>query len=380
MKTYIKISLMLLLSIMSFSCTDDTITTNETQNEVHSNIMLLTSSNNSNPNARMSNYSMLFFKDKETFYATIDNLEIAAEQHDDAYIAAFPKLNAEELTLNEESAGYNDYDVYNDFINQYHFENSLLHNYISAENKWLHNETLDPEKDPDIGFLDLDPEQLVLLNNDGAVKIGKDIYVVLNEGAIKFKDTDIDTFAAGIGNLDDFSFDWGNIGPIDISGSLGGVFDFDWDSFGSSFGIDIEVLRDLQTETCISSNRESDHWNLGSNHRLKGVVKVKHAEPWRAKIKAKSKYYKKTWGVWHTTRAGTIIAALDGRIKENCDDSNSIELYRDIHNTHETNKKKAKYKVHPDDFGYSSSADFNVVEGFYGAHSLGSDWATIQLH
>jgi hypothetical protein len=360
MKQYIKISLILLIGFITFSCdTNDEILTDNNQNAMENDIALITT-HNGNGRAN-SNYSMLYFKSMKIFHMTIDNLEKKAEELDDAFIAAHPRLDADELTIAETELGFDSYEAFINFEKKYKFKNSMFRAYRKAEENWLNTPELDPNTDPDTAFLDLEPEQLVVLNDDGAVQIGNDIYQIYNGGTLIFNNTSVDTFAGALdfSGLDfsglDFGITWGDIG-FDWGNIYGGTYDY------------TDVSDYSSNNNCIQQATEREHWSIGNRKRLKGIVKITHNTPWGAKLKSKSKYYKKRLGRWWNNRASSLTAAIDGSIDESCG-NNIYVFYKDVNQVKKTSKKKAKYTIHPSDIGYD---DFYLApNALDGAHRKG---------
>ncbi len=363
MKNFIKTSLFLIIASLFFSCDKENDTYIDEQNNILKDIQLITyHGNNKSAN---TGYSMLYFKDMETFRQTIKNLEIEAEQHDDAYIAAYPNMSADELTLNESEVGYDYYEPFKNFEKQYNFNNSMFKGYQIALNNWLNTEDLKPEDDPDIAYLELEPEELVVLNDDGAVKIGDDIYFVYNGGEIIFNDISVKEFS---GVIDTISTNTGfDFSGFDFTG-LDFSFDLTWGDILGFSGTEWADYSDIwdPAETCFQDARTEDQWSVGSKKRLKGVVKAVDSQTFGKKIKAKSKYYKKYWVGWLENRASSLKAALNGSVENSCGDNNYYWFDEDVNYTYKTNSFKAKYKVTPEDIGFSNFyIPYNLLEGVH---------------
>ena len=312
-------------------------------------------------------YSFLSFKDFDTFYQTIDNLEAAAELADDQFIASYPNLSGEKLTDKEISIGYDPYKTYTDFTKQYGLAHSMIDDYIKSEANWLNNAILDETKDPDIKYRDLEPEELTMLNSDGVVQIGKEIFIQAQNGLITIPDGNTNTLFDFLDNWD-FS-GLGPIGPITISWfDLIGVDSstFDWLPDGGDI-----------TYTCHKEETNRDWWHVNSTRKIRGVVKSVYSGLWGAKIKSKTKYYRRYWAFgyhWLPTRASSLTAALDGYADNEastCGDD-AIHFIEDIDKTYKTNKVKVKYVAHTN---YNAGQYYTTrTHTLKGVHKKGSNF------
>jgi len=328
MKTY-KFYIIILVGLFLQSCLEEDLKPIDTDN--NQAIKLVTISSNTSRRA----YSFLSFKDKATFDNTIDNLETSYNTYDDNFIASYPNLKGEALTDKEIEIGWDPYKPFKEFTKEYGLKRSLLDNYIKVEENWLNNEILVEANDPDIAFNDLEPEQLSVLNDDGVVKIGKEIFIQAQNGLITIPDGNIDTLFSFLDTLDFSGLDPISIDPNDLLGL--GNLNFDWMPNNSD-----------PVYSCAKAKTDREWWSYSSTRKLKGVVKSTYDFFGGTKIKSKTKYYRRYWFFgyhWANTRAAILTAALDGYADNetsNCGD-NAVNFDENIHYKTRTNKSKVKY-------------------------------------
>ena len=297
MKTIIKINVLLLLSTLLFSCIDEPISDLEHDNDEAIYLKTI----NSNNKSSHSGYSFLKFKDIKTFNQTIDILRGEAENHDDNFIETYPELSGEELTEKEFEVNFNHYEIFENFNKKYNFKNSMLNSYISEESEWLANEFLDTENDPGIKYLELEPEEMVLLNEDGVVQIADIIYIQAQNGYVTIPDNNID----GLFSYLDW-FDFSGIGPINIS----------WADLGFDFGGFSDWFDNIPAPVynCSDDDSRRSWWNYSSTRKIKGVVKSNNSWLGGVYLKSKTVYYRRYWALgyhWIQTRSADLTAALN---------------------------------------------------------------------
>ena len=363
MKNYLKFYLLLIVSIFIFTSCDEDIDLTDQQNLPQQDIELMT---NRNPNkSSYPGYSFLKFKDIKIFNQTIAALRDEAENYDDNFIETYPELSGEELTDKEIEIGFNHYGSFNDFIKKYNFNNSMLNSYISEESQWLANEFLDITNDPGVKYLELEPEEMVVLNEDGVVQIADTIYIQAQNGYVTIPDDNID----GLFSYLDF-FDFSGIGPINIS----------WADLGYDFGNFSDWYDNIPTPTynCSDDDTQTMWWNYSSTRQIKGVVKSNNYWMGGVYLKSKTVYYRRYWAFgyhWIQTRSADLTAALDGTFAGyECGDMYN-HLYEDVNYIHRTDKYRAIYKIYgQDDDGFDIAND--EMEGvhkkasFRGSHYL----------
>lgn len=284
-----------------------------------------------------SSYNFLYFKNHQIFEDAIENLANTYEAYDDNFIASYPNLSGEALTDKELEIGFDTYKPFIDFTEKYGLTHSLLDDYIKSEDIWQANEFLVEADDPDITYLDLEPEELAMLNADGVVQIGKDIFIQAQNGLVIIPDGNTDTLSSVLGSLD-----FSGLGPIDIDpNSLLGLdgLNFDWIPDPVS---PIINCTPYQTE-------DRKWWNYSSTRKVKGVVRYVRDNLWGTKLKSKTKYYRRYWAFgyhWMNTRASSLTAALDGYSDTDLTScaTNAIVFDENINKKVRHNKAKAKYK------------------------------------
>lgn len=224
-----------------------------------------------------SQSSLLAFTDLATFKSTIAQLETDFEAHDDAFIAQWPSLTADQLSDKEQVVGFDSYQPLKNFESLYLFSNSMRKDYEIAENNWLNNSDLIESNDPDKTFYELDVEEMTVLNDVGAVKIGTAIYKVFDGGYIEIPSGNTD-FLNRVAYYDPITD--GDIGDEDII-----IYNND-NSNGNP-----------PTSYCFYDGDNRSSWTTATRRKMKGTVKVVNNWLWGVKIKSKTKYYKKAGGI-----------------------------------------------------------------------------------
>ncbi len=278
--------------------------------------------------------SLLVFSDLATFTATVATLETNVEAHDDAFLALWPNKTADELHTKEQAIGFDTYKPLTDFETLYNFTNSMRKDHKVAEDDWLNKSNLIEANDPDKTFYELDKEEMTVLNNVGAVKIGNSIFKVFDGGVAEITDADLFTLNRVAYFLcDDFARETAtNVVVYGGCTSTGG---------GNTGG-----GHNPPTSSCFSIERDETSWNTATRRKMKGIVKAVYSPIWGVKLKSRTKYYKKAAGIWWLHRSD-LTAALDGTVDyagdSNCGDD-FLTLDETVHFNFESNKKRVKYK------------------------------------
>ncbi len=264
------------------------------------------------------------------------------ENSDNDFLSRCPSLDSDDLAQKENEVGFDYYQPITDYLSNLGFTESLYYVFKNKNDIWLNNTELDAQADPILNedFYSLDEEEMALLNPDGVVKIGQSIYKVLNGGEIEITDGDIATlsdytqyrFCDPIGGIPIKS----NV-KISCNGNNGGGGGGTNNNSGGG-----------NSNNCFSNEIEVTWWNIASDKRLRGKIKVVFSNLWGSKIKAKTRYYKKGFlGVWYNRRAN-ITAALDGDCDiypdSECGDNN-WHFDKNVDFKYEHNKYVAKYKM-----------------------------------
>ena len=282
-------------------------------------------------------YSFLSFKDNSALNKTIKRLELEAEHYDDQFIASYPNLSGEQLTEKELEVGFDHYRIFKNFINKHNFNNSMLNAFMVEEKNWLQNEFLDISNDPNSKYLDAEPEEMVVLNEDGVVQVGDTIYIQARNGYITIPNNNIN----GLFNYLDL-LDFSGLGPININWN--DVLGFGLDNFSNWY----EELSQ-PTYNCSQDDRDKEWWHYNSTRKIKGLVKS-HSSQWWGGIYLKSKtvYYRRFWFFgyhWIQTRSASLTAALDGTFAGNSCGDMYNHLYEDVNFKRKTNKYRVIYKL-----------------------------------
>lgn len=299
------------------------------------------------------NSSMLVFNDIYAFRNTIAQLEQQVETNDDAFITRNSNLNADQLTEKERAIGFDMYKPLKDFVALYGFNNSMLKNYQIVESNWLNKPSLIESNDPDKEFYDLDEEEMAVLNNVGAVKIGNSIFKVFDGGVAEITDGDINTLNL-IANYRCVELEQLRLDNLVVSGSCGGT------STGGG--------NTTPTSSCFYDGVTRSNWDTASKRKMKGVVKVVNSpDLWGVKIKSKTKFYKKVWSVWIRKRSN-LTAALKGYYDaydaSSCG-ANAFYFDENINKKSVSNKSKAKYVINVNPSGQYFLIKENTVKGVH---------------
>ncbi|PCI06883.1 MAG: hypothetical protein COB73_09230 [Flavobacteriaceae bacterium] len=327
--------------ILFFSCTteDDFISQNTevpTEGSLASGIQLLEYTN-AYAKGGGATSSLLVFSDLATFTSTVTTLENNIEAYDDAFIAQYPNLDGDQLSDKEQTIGFDTYKPLKDFEATFKFSNSMRKDYKVAETNWLNKPDLIEADDPDKDFYELDEEEMTVLNNVGAVKIGNSIFKVFDGGVAEITDGDLFT-------LNRIAYflcaDFANETASNIVVYGGCVYSSGGNTGGGN--------NPPPTNYCFSNGENRTSWNTATRHKLKGIVKVvDRPYLWGVKIKSVTKYYKKIAGVW-LRRRSDLTAALDGVADEisenNCGDF-AVTFDETIDKKDVINKSKARYRI-----------------------------------
>ncbi|MCF6279183.1 MAG: hypothetical protein L3J14_02430 [Flavobacteriaceae bacterium] len=274
--------------------------------------------------------SFLAFNDMNAFRTTVAQLETDMETHDDAFINSWPNLTADQLSDKEQVVGFDSYQPLKNFETLYGFNSSMRKDYEIAENDWLNKSDLIESNDPDKTYYELDVEQMAVLNNVGAVKIGNSIFKVFKGGVAEITDGDIATLNV-IGFDDCVGISQRQLANVVVYGGCGGTGDGGGNPPAGA--------------SCFYDGVNRTNWGTATRRKMKGVVKVVNSPIWGVKIKSKTKYYKKSWGIWWLRRSN-LTAALDGYYDENsvsdCGD-NAFFFNENIDKKSVVNKKRVKY-------------------------------------
>lgn len=278
--------------------------------------------------------SFLAFNDMNAFKTTVTQLETDMETHDDAFINSWPNLTADELSDKEQVVGFDSYQPLKTFESLYSFNSSMRKDHEIAENDWLNKPDLIESNDPDKTYYELDAEQMTVLNNVGAVKIGNSIFKVFDGGVAEITDADIFTLNR-VQYYDCLDFTTETAPNVVVYGGCG--------NNGNTGGNNPPT-----GSSCFYDGVNRTNWGTATNRKMKGVVKVVNSPIWGVKIKSKTKYYKKSWGIWWLRRSD-LTAALDGDYDENsvsdCGD-NAFLFDENIDFTYGEDKKRVKHVIH----------------------------------
>lgn len=128
----------------------------------------------------VENGRFVFNSDTE-FEQAVEYLEFKYRQYTDAFVSQYPGLNEDQLSLVEETTGFNDNVPYENFENAYGIY-SLRARIAYDEEQWLANTDGETGIDPSDGYTD-DDDEMALMNYWGEVKVGSYIYMFNQDGS-----------------------------------------------------------------------------------------------------------------------------------------------------------------------------------------------------
>ncbi|MDC9723865.1 MAG: hypothetical protein PSN34_13985 [Urechidicola sp.] len=234
----------------------------------------------------------------------------------------------------EQAIGFDTYKPLTDFETLYNFTNSMRKDHKVAEDDWLNKPDLIEANDPDKFFYELDKEEMTVLNNIGAVKIGTSIFKVFDGGVAEITDGDIFTLNRIAYYLcEDFANETGsNVVIYGGCTTTGGG--------GNGGG-----GNNPPAASCFSDERDVTSWNTATRRKMKGIVKAVYHPLWGVKLKSRTKFYKKVGWVWFLHRSD-LTATLDGTVDYNGDSNcgdDFLTLDETVDFTFRANKKRAKF-------------------------------------
>lgn len=271
------------------------------QNEINNEFNGTTNSINiltySNPNNKGGTTQILDFPNMESFRNKVLELENAIKENDENFTNKYSYLNEEEINQMDSITGFNYYQPLLDFNQSIGF-NSLIDDYIEAENYWLHQEVLQKQFDPDIKFRYLKESELALFNDDWSVKIGGKIYVHKLDGKMEITS--------------------GNIGTLISISPYDKISDINLNQFND---INIHYNDISSTPYCTSQYIQNVEYSLIDNNpkrQMKCKIRMTNNDFWTGtELYVKTKSLKKTWyGLWINWRSN-IKAGLKGGFQIN---------------------------------------------------------------
>ena len=304
MKNYLKIYLLLITSVFIFtSCNEDVNLVGE-QNSSQRDIKLITNENN--PSGANS---MLHFSTMEAFVETIKNLETQYEEYDDAFLAQWGHLGDDDLDAKEDELNYTPQQPFINFEKQFKGFKTLREDIDVKEQVWLKSEVLDEATDPYDHFV-FEDEVRTVLNENGQVKIGKELFQMTMFGYIKITDGDFKTLDL-VSNNDARDLDLPNVviignydGTVDNSNTIS--------TTDKTSGSTTTTGKQSSNDTsCKTSMDATQYYYPESKYKIKGYQKIDEYSFWHgSSIMAKTRHFKKTRRGWRSRRGRIGVRLL----------------------------------------------------------------------
>ncbi len=342
MKNYLKIYLLLISSIFIFTSCDEDIDLVSEQNSSQRDIELIT---NGNSNKSSGANTMLHFSTMNIFEETIKNLEIQYEENDDTFLAQWGHLGDDDLDLKEDELGYTPQQPFIDFEKQFKGFTSLRKNIDAKEKIWLNNEVLDEATDPYDHFV-FDEEIRTVLNTNGQVKIGKELYQMTMFGYIKITDGDFETLDLVFEN-DAREL---NLPNIVIIGSYDGTVDNSntqstTTNDGTS-GSTTTTGTQTNDTSCRTSINATQYYYPAYKRKIKGYQKIDQYSLWYGtSIRAKTRHFKKKRRGWRSRRGWIGVRILGEATASRSDYYNPCYEVREENENRYKRRRKVKRRV-----------------------------------
>ncbi len=246
-------------------------------------------------------YGMLVFNSQSDVIQTLDYLEFKYDQYDDAFLAQYPGLDDDQIAAVEEAIGYNDSRPYIDFELQFGIY-SKRRVISAAEESWLastSSEYPNQFENPDYSFIE-DDEVRTIINKYGEVKVGSTYYMFNSDGTYYEVQGLYYNELVALRKIKKGD-------PLPPHVTL----------------VDTTPISIIVLPTCRSSVRYRDFERNG-DWRLDHITSIWN-HPWRSRLMAKTKSYKKVGSKWKKKRA-TIGAQVWGNVKNNnCEGGQFLE-------------------------------------------------------
>lgn len=297
MKNYLKIYLLLIISIFIYTSCDEDINLEDEQNSSKKDIELIT---NGNSNKVSSVNSMLHFSNIDIFKETLKNLEIEYENYDDTFLEQWGYLSDDKLDDKEDELGYTPQQPFIDFEKQFKGFKSLRKEIAEKEEVWLNNEVLDEATDPYNHFV-FEEEMRTVLNPKGQVKVGKELIQMTMFGYIKITDGNFNTLDLVLNN-DARELDLPN---VIIVGSYDGTVDgSNTPSITTTDGTSGSTTTNYSTLAgdCRNSINTTQYYYPANNRKIKGYQKLGYSFWHGSSAMAKTRHFKKKWYGWRCRR------------------------------------------------------------------------------
>lgn len=220
---------------------------------------------------------LLRFQSEDHIKQTIDGLYELYLEHEDAFLAAHPNVQGDDLIQVEEEIGFNDYAPYEEFESSLSF--SSLRSKINQEATAYYESGVDDDNNPENHFV-LEDAVRTVLNKFEEVKIGDAIYKFYQHGYIKIVDGDFSTLLQ-IREDQDLVFSLDN---VEIEGMVG--------SSANKAAIICDGFRGKNGKYIVGNNKIE--WRVAIQ-----------TYPWSRYVIAESTNFKNSNG-WKKTRAYTF--------------------------------------------------------------------------
>lgn len=287
---------------------------------------------------------MLVFGSQADVIQTLDYLEYKYAQHDDAFLSQYSSLTDDQIAIREELFGYNDAQPYINFETQFGISSKRAQ-IAAAEDSWLSSTSADypfQHENPDYNFIE-DDEVRTIINIYGEVKVGSTYYIFNADGT--YYEVPVPYYNEVVALR---SRKEGDQLPAHTTLNQNTPFVIFPNPCRSS-----ERLRGRKT----NGDWRIDHITSIWNH------------PWRSRLMAKTKSYKKVDGKWKKRRS-TIGAQVWGTVKNNnCEGSQFLESRYE-----QKRRRKVKSYVTA---GITIRAKSGDVQSYHYGGNVGNYWVTL---
>ncbi|MEM6829924.1 MAG: hypothetical protein AAF551_05370 [Bacteroidota bacterium] len=286
---------------------------------------------------------MLSFSSEQDVVQALDYLEYAYEQYDNAFLAQYAHLTNDEIGELEEQIGYDDERPYKDFELRYHL-NSKRAELSAAEDFWLEqtdSEYPNQEENPDYQFIQ-DDEIRTVINANGEVKVGSNYYKFNPDGSY-----------------------------YQVPGAYySELVDLRTLKKGEQLPKHVTIKETYEERSfwlpCKAARRDRGPiFNSNNSWRFDYITSIWN-HPWRSRVMAKTKSYKKRRRRWRKRRAN-IGAQVWGTIQlDRCDVPQYVESFYKS-----ARRRKVKSYV-PKGAGSIIRAFSGEIQSFHVSNEVGS--------
>lgn len=289
-----------------------------------------------------NNLQMLSFDSWKTFSETAEQLDVAVEQYDDAFLNTYTDLSEEELDSIEVQLNYNDQQPLINYEQSLGFTNSLRLRYNLEKEEFIEAGAEDPAIDPDL-TLAFSGGELSLVNYNQQVMVDGVVYAIVDDGYVAI------------------SGDYENNINLVNSNSLG--------QLQNNSNV---TYTTYAVGSCKAWKATDDFVQVSSDRKIKRVAKIESL-PWFTKTEKMSiSYkYKKRWGKWRWREHRTTMAV---DITHSLSTSDCNNIVKNGSKGRNTLKKKKRRDIKMTEWGNGTlyAADDYGVRGthwYYGTTS-----------